>query len=232
MTKRVMLKISGEALSEEDRIFSIERADALAKSLVKVQKAGFELAVLSGGGNVWRGRIGQGMDAVTADQMGMLATVLNCIFLKDALVRHNAKARVMSAIEIPRFCEVVRQDIAKEKLAEGEIILFAGGLGSPFFTTDTAVVLRAIEIGADTLLLAKSIDGVYTADPLEDSSAKLIKNISYEEAMAANLRVMDMSAFALCADKGLPQVRVFSMNDPDNILKVLSGDTMGTTLYP
>ena len=103
MAKRVMLKISGEALSEEDRIFSIERADALAKSLVKVQKAGFELAVLTGGGNVWRGRIGQGMDAVTADQMGMLATVLNCIFLKDALVRHNAKARVMSAIEIPRF---------------------------------------------------------------------------------------------------------------------------------
>ncbi len=232
MAKRVMLKISGEALSDDGRTFCIDRADALAKSLVKVQKAGFELAVLSGGGNVWRGRIGQGMDAVTADQMGMLATVLNCLFLKDALVRHGAKASVMSAIEMPRVCDVVRQDLAREKLAGGEIVLFAGGLGSPFFTTDTAVVLRAIEIEADTLLLAKSIDGVYTADPLKDPSAKFIKEISYKDAMAANLRVMDMSAFALCADKGLPEVRVFSMDDPDNILKVLSGSEMGTTLHP
>jgi uridylate kinase len=172
------------------------------------------------------------MDAVTADQMGMLATVLNCLFLKDALVRHGAKASVMSAIEMPRVCDVVRQDVAREKLAGGEIVLFAGGLGSPFFTTDTAVVLRAIEIEADTLLLAKSIDGVYTADPLKDPSAKFIKEISYKDAMAANLRVMDMSAFALCADKGLPEVRVFSMDDPDNILKVLSGSEMGTTLHP
>lgn len=234
MTKRIMLKLSGEALGKDGWLFDHEKMQAVAKVLVDVVKAGFELAVVTGGGNIWRGRKGLagGMDAVTADQMGMLATVLNCLAMKDAVIRMGGKARVMSAIDMPRVCDSFRQDTAREHLKNGEIVFFAGGLGSPFFTTDTAVVLRAVEINADTLLLAKSIDGVYTADPAVDPTAVKIDQITYKEAIRRDLKVMDMSAFAMLEAQGLSSVRVFSLDDPNNILRVLSGDAMGTLLTP
>ncbi len=204
MAKRVMLKLSGEALGNDGWLYDHGMIDRVAAELCKVVKQGFELAVVIGGGNIWRGRKGQasGMD----DQMGMLATVLNCLCMKDAVLRQGGTARVMSAIPMPSVCDVFRADKARKALSKGEIVFFAGGLGSPFFTTDTAVVLRAIEVQADTLLLAKSVDGVYTADPAIDPSATLIRSISYAEAIKRNLKVMDMSAFAMCADKQLSQV--------------------------
>lgn len=234
MSKRIMLKLSGEALGNGGWLFDHDMIDRVAQVLCQVASEGFELAVVIGGGNIWRGRTNtaSGMDAVTADQMGMLATVLNCLCMKDAVVRRGAKARVMSAIDMPRVCDTFRADTARKALSEGEIVFFAGGLGSPFFTTDTAVVLRSVEIGAHMLLLAKSIDGVYTADPNVDPAAELIKDITYQEAMQRGLKVMDMSAFAMCADQKLPSVRVFALSEPDNILKVLRGDSMGTVLHP
>lgn len=234
MTKRIMLKLSGEALGKDGWLFDHEKMNLVARELCRVADEGFELAVVTGGGNIWRGRKGasEGMDAVTADQMGMLATVLNCLCMKDAVMRQGRKARVMCAIDMPRVCDTFRADLARECLQNGEIVFFAGGLGSPFFTTDTAVVLRAIEINADALLLAKSIDGVYTADPHLDPDAKLIRDIAYDEAIRRGLKVMDMSAFAMCAEKKLPMVRVFALDNPANILKVLSGDNMGTVLHP
>ena len=234
MSKRIMLKLSGEALGNGGWLFDHEMVNKVAGVLCKVASEGFELAVVIGGGNIWRGRKGaaSGMDAVTADQMGMLATVLNCLCMKDAVIRQGAKARVMSAIDMPRVCDTFRADKARKALSKGAIVFFAGGLGSPFFTTDTAVVLRSVEIQADVLLLAKSIDGVYTADPNVDPSAVLIKDITYQEAIRKGLKVMDMSAFAMCADQKLPGVRVFALSDPENILKVLRGDSMGTVLHP
>lgn len=234
MSKRIMLKLSGEALGNGGWLFDHEMVNKVADVLCRVSREGFELAVVIGGGNIWRGRKGaaSGMDAVTADQMGMLSTVLNCLCMKDAVVRKGAKARVMSALEMPRICDTFRADLARKALSSGEIVFFAGGLGSPFFTTDTAVVLRSAEIEADMLLLAKSIDGVYTADPNTDSSAVLIRDITYREAFQRGLKVMDMSAFAMCADQKLPMVRVFGLSDPENILKVLHGDDMGTVLHP
>ncbi len=234
MAKRVMLKLSGEALGSGGWLYDHGMIDRVAGQLCKVAAQGFELAVVIGGGNIWRGRKGlaSGMDAVTADQMGMLATVLNCLCMKDAVIRQGGNARVMSAIPMPSVCDVFRADKARKALSKGEIVFFAGGLGSPFFTTDTAVVLRAIEVEADTLLLAKSIDGVYTADPAVDPSATLIRSISYSDAIKQNLKVMDMSAFAMCAEKQLKQVRVFALSEPENILKVLQGDDMGTVLHP
>ena len=232
--KRVMLKLSGEALGADGWLFDQEKIDLVAAQLCHVSNAGIELGVVIGGGNIWRGRKGtaEGMDAVTADQMGMLATVLNCLSMKDAIIRAGCKARVMSAIDMPRVCDFYRADTALEYLQSGHIMLFAGGLGNPYFTTDTAVVVRALEIHADALLLAKNVDGVYTADPNQDKNAELIKDISYSEALRRGLRVMDTSAFAMCADHRLPRVRVFALSEPANILKVLRGDDMGTLLHP
>ena len=234
MTKRVMLKLSGEALGSDGWLFDHAMIDTVAKILCEVVKEGVELAVVIGGGNIWRGRKGaaSGMDAVTADQMGMLATVLNCLCMKDAIIRAGGKARVMSAIDMPRLCDIYRAEEARAHLANGEIMLFAGGLGNPFFTTDTAVVLRAVEMQANMLLLAKNIDGVYTADPAIDPTATLIRDISYQQAIQQGLRVMDMSAFTMCMDQKMPCVRVFALSEPGNILKVLRGDDMGTVLHP
>ncbi|MDO5022256.1 MAG: UMP kinase [Eubacteriales bacterium] len=232
--KRVMLKLSGEALGKDGWLFDFSKIDAVAKVLTEVQKKGFELAVVIGGGNIWRGRKGasQNMNPVTADSMGMLSTVLNCLCAKDAIIRAGGKAKVFSAIDMPSLCDGFRADKADEALKEGFVTLFAGGLGSPFFTTDTAVVLRCLEINADMLLLAKNIDGVYTADPNSDPDAKLIKSLSYEDAVEQDLRVMDASAFHMLRDKKFPLVRVFSLDKAENILKVLDGDDMGTVLFP
>ena len=228
--KRVLLKLSGEMLGENGKLFDHDMIDKVAATLCKVAKTGVQLGVVIGAGNIWRGRQGKDMNAVTADQMGMLGTIINCLCMQDAIRRAGGKAQVMSAIEMERVCDLYRASKAVEKMENGTIMLFAGGSGNPFFSTDTAVVLRAVEVEADAILLAKNIDGVYDSDPKKNPDAKLIRALSYEKAQEMRLRVMDTAAFALCADNKVPVVRVFMLDEPDNILKVLDGDDMGTTL--
>ncbi|NLD35032.1 MAG: UMP kinase [Clostridiales bacterium] len=232
--RRVLLKLSGEALGKDGWLFDHEKIEQVAGVLRRAQQGGVELGVVIGGGNLWRGRLGgaAGMEAVTADQMGMLGTIMNCLCMKDALVRQGASARVMTALDMPRVADAYRADLADELMRQGTIVLFGGGLGNPFFTTDSAVALRACELRADALLLAKNVDGVYTGDPRQDASATLIKDLTYDEALDRQLKVMDLTALLLCRDQGLPFVRVFGLDDPENILKVLHGDDMGSLVHP
>lgn len=230
--KRIIVKLSGEALGENGRLFDSDMIDRTAKVLAQIVKQGYELGVVIGAGNIWRGRQGKDMDAVTADQMGMLGTVINCLYMRDAVERAGAKAEVMSGIDIPRVCLEYNAREAIRLMQNGTVVFFAGGSGNPFFTTDTAVVLRAIETKADAILLAKNIDGVYDSDPRQNPSAKLIKEISYQKAEEMHLRVMDTAAFALCADNKIPSVRVFGLATPESILDVLNGSDTGSFLYP
>ncbi|MDD4080307.1 MAG: UMP kinase [Eubacteriales bacterium] len=231
---RIMLKLSGEALGENGWLFDHEKIMAVAEVIKDVANGGTQVGIVIGGGNLWRGRTGaaNGMDAVRADQMGMLGTVMNSIVMQDALIRAGQPAEVFSALPVHSVCQAYLRDAADEALNEKGVALFAGGLGNPFFTTDTAVVLRAVELKADALLLAKNVNGVYTDDPNTDKDAKLIADISYREAIALNLQVMDLAAFKLCADQALPQVRVFGLDHPDNIKRVLAGEALGTVLHP
>lgn len=232
--QRVILKLSGEALGENGRLFSHDAFEAAARMLQSVAQTGAQLAVVIGGGNVWRGRRGPAtrMGAVAADQMGMLATLQNSLYMRDTLARLGEKATVMSAVDINRFAEPYNAVRAEQLLAEGHIVLLACGTGNPLFSTDTAVVLRAIELECDAIYMAKNVDGVYTADPATDPSAELIRDISYEACAARDLRVMDAGAFILLRDNRFPLVRVFGLTPADNVLKVLAGDPMGTVLHP
>ena len=232
--ERIMLKLSGEALGKDGRLFDHDKIDHVAGILKQAADSGVQLGIVIGAGNLWRGRLGgaAGMDAVSADMMGMLGTVMNCLCMKEALLRHGVHAHVMSALEMPRVAETYNRDLALEYMEKGHVVLFAAGLGNPFFTTDSAVALRAAEIGADAVLLAKNIDGVYSADPKKDDSAVLIKDLSYDEALRRQLNVMDQSALLLCRDQGVPFIRVFGLDDPQNILKVLAGDSMGSVVHP
>ena len=230
--KRVILKLSGEALGENGRLFDQELITRVGKILAEIAGRGIELGVVIGAGNIWRGRQSQEMDAVTADHMGMLGTVINCLCMRDAVERAGAKAVVFSAIDMPRVCEPYNVQSAREAMEEGKVVFFAGGSGNPFFTTDTAVVLRAAEMHADALLLAKNIDGVYDDDPRKNPAAKLIPDISYAEALDRRLKVMDTAAFAMLTEQAIPAVRVFGLAQPEDILRVLDGDTCGTVLHP
>ena len=232
--KRVLLKLSGEALKSGEDLFDFDKVNEAAEIIREMHNMNVEIGVVIGAGNIWRGRQGPSanMDAVVADQMGMLGTVINCLCMSDALRRAGLDVVVMSAVDMDRFCEPFNAMAARRHLAEGRIVLFAAGSGNPFFSTDTAVALRAIEIQADAIMMAKNIDGVYTADPNKDPSATLIKDITYKEALNRGLRVMDASAFALCAENGVPMVRVFGLDDPKNLIKVLEGDDMGTFVHP
>lgn len=230
--KRIVLKLSGEALGENGRLFDQELIEHVGRILAKIVSSGVQLGVVIGAGNIWRGRQSQDMDAVTADHMGMLGTVINCLCMRDAVERAGVKAVVFSAIDMPRVCEPYNVQSARQAMEEGKVVFFAGGSGNPFFTTDTAVVLRAVEMNADALLLAKNIDGVYTADPRTNPEATLIRDITYAEALKRQLRVMDTAAFAMLADQEVPLVRVFGLSEPESILTVLSGDDCGTSLHP
>ncbi len=232
--KRIILKLSGEALGENGRLFSHEQFERAARMLLDVRASGAQLAVVIGGGNVWRGRRGPAMSmgAVAADQMGMLATLQNCLYMRDTLERMGAPATVMTAVDILRFAEPYNAVEAARRLEKGEILLFACGLGNPFFSTDSAVVLRALELECDAILMAKNVDGVYTADPRVDPSAALIRDLSYAEAAQRGLKVMDSAAFSLLLENRFPLVRLYALDPAENTLKVLSGDPMGTTLHP
>lgn len=232
--KRVLLKLSGEALKSGTDLFDFDKVKETAEIIREMHDLGTEIGIVIGAGNIWRGRQGPAanMDAVTADQMGMLGTVINCLCMADALRKAGLDAVVQSAVDMNRFCEPFNAMAARRHLAEGRVVLFAAGSGNPFFSTDTAVALRAIEMQVDAILMAKNIDGVYTADPLKDPNAKLIKDITYREALAQNLKVMDAAAFALCAENALPMVRVFGLNDPKNLIHVLEGSDIGTFVHP
>jgi uridylate kinase len=229
--KRVLLKLSGEALMG-DLQYGIDpvRLRSVAKEIAEAVEAGIEVAVVVGAGNIFRGVSGasQGIDRATADYMGMLATVMNSMALQDALTKFSTQCRVMSAIAMQEVCEPYIRGRAIRHLEKGRVVIFAAGTGNPFFSTDTAAALRALEIGAECLLMGKKkYDGVYTADPETDPSATMIAAISHREALERGLRVMDSTAFALCMDNGLPIV-VFNMSVPENIRRVLRGERVGT----
>ena len=231
---RILLKLSGEALKGEEDLFDFEKVGSIARIIRRMREMGVEVGIVIGAGNIWRGRQGPAasMDAVTADQMGMLGTVINCLCVADALRREGVDAVVQSAVDMNRFAEPFNAMAARRHLKEGRVVFFACGTGNPFFSTDSGVALRAAEMKVDAILMAKNIDGVYTADPAKDPSATLIRDITYQEALRRGLKVMDASAFALCAENQIPMVRVFGLDDPENLIRVLEGDPMGTFVHP
>ena len=231
---RVLLKLSGEALKSDRDLFDFEKVNQAAGIIRRMHDMGTEIGIVIGAGNIWRGRQGPAanMDAVTADQMGMLGTVINCLCMADALRKAGLDAVVQSAVDMNRFAEPFNAMAARRHLAEGRVVLFACGTGNPFFSTDSGVALRAIEMEVDAVLMAKNIDGVYTADPRIDPSATLIRDITYSDAFERRLMVMDPSAFALCAENKVPMLRVFSLDDPKNLLRVLEGSDIGTFVHP
>ncbi|HMN91908.1 MAG TPA: UMP kinase [Hydrogenophaga sp.] len=231
--KRILLKLSGEALMGDDA-FGINRAtiERMVEEIAEVSRLGVQVAIVIGGGNIFRGVAGGsvGMDRATADYMGMLATVMNSLALADALDKTGVVARVMSAIAIEQVVEPYVRPKALQYLEEGKVVVFAAGTGNPFFTTDTAAALRGAEIGAEIVLKATKVDGVYTADPNKDASATRYQAISFDEAMARQLQVMDATAFALCRDQKLP-VKVFSIFKPGALRNVVLGGDEGTLVH-
>lgn len=231
--KRVLLKMSGEVLVGGGAYgIDIAECDRLAAELAQVRATGVELCLVIGGGNIFRGLQGaaRGLDRATADYMGMLATVMNALALADAMDKQGLTARVMSAISIEQVVEPYVRPKALQYLEEGKVVVFAAGTGNPFFTTDTAAALRGAEIGAELVLKATKVDGVYTADPHKDPSATRYATLSFDEAMVRNLGIMDATAFALCRDQKLP-VKVFSIFKPGALKRVVMGLDEGTLVH-
>jgi uridylate kinase len=230
---RVLLKLSGEALMGRlEYGADPERISAIADQVRRVQQRGVEIAVVVGGGNIYRGLAGAaaGMDRATGDYMGMLATVLNALALQDALEKLGAHTRVQSAIEISEVAEPYIRRRAMRHLEKNRIVIFAAGTGNPFFTTDTAAALRALEIHAEAILMAKNgVEGVFDADPRLKPDAKFIANLTHREAIEKELAVMDSTALALCMDNKLP-IYVFNMDDEENIDRIVSGERVGTVV--
>ncbi len=228
--RRILLKLSGEALmGEADYGIDPKVIQRLAREIIEVQRAGVQVGVVIGGGNIFRGEglAAAGMDRVTGDHMGMLATVMNALAMQDAIEKAGGYARTMSAIKINEVCEDFIRRRAVRHLEKGRIVIFAAGTGNPFFTTDSAAALRAVEIGADLLLKATKVDGVYTADPTKDPAATRYDHLSYEEVIHRDLRVMDTSAIALCRDHRM-QLRIYDMGVAGNLMRIMHGETIGT----
>lgn len=231
--RRVLLKLSGEALmGDEDYGIDPKVLHRLAAEIQDAHDAGAQVALVIGGGNIFRGAglAAGGMERVTGDQMGMLATVINALAMQDALEKRGLLARVMSAIKINAVCEDYIRRRAIRHLEKGRIAIFAAGVGAPFFTTDSGAALRAVEIGADLLLKATTVDGVYDKDPKKHSDAVRFEQLSYDEVIARNLRVMDTAAFALARDAALP-MRIFDMDEPGALLRILRGEALGTLVH-
>ncbi|MBQ6374608.1 MAG: UMP kinase [Clostridia bacterium] len=238
MYKRIILKLSGETLAPEkvsetnaSHSFDAARVDRAAKAIVDLHDMGVQVGVVMGGGNIWRGRFTADMDPVIADQMGMLATIVNALAVQDAIIRQGCGATVFTAQEMTRFADLYRADRAIEAMERGDIVLLAGGTGNPFFTTDTGAALRAAELKADAVFKGTTVDGVYDSDPRKNPAAKLIRDITYQETIERGLKVMDTSAFQLCLDQHIPCIRIFNMDDLDNILRVARGEEIGTVVH-
>ena len=230
---RVLLKLSGEALmGSQDYGADPDRVAAIATEVKKVSDRGVEVAVVVGGGNIYRGMSGAaaGMDRATGDYMGMLATVLNALAFQDALEKQGAVTRVMSAMDISEVAEPYIRRKAMRHLERGRVVIFAAGTGNPFFTTDTAAALRALEIHAEVILMAKNgVEGVYSADPHTTPDARFIETITHREAIEQQLTVMDVTALSLCMDNNLP-IHVFNMDDEGNIDRIVCGEKVGTVV--
>jgi len=230
--RRVLLKLSGEVLAGETG-FGIQPAviRGIAEEIREVHRLGVQIGIVIGGGNIIRGMTAanEGMDRATADYMGMMASVMNAVALQDALEKVDLMTRVLSALEIKEVAEPYIRRRAVRHLEKGRVVLFAGGTGNPYFTTDTAAALRAAEIHADAVLKATKVDGVYSADPEKDKNAKRYETLGYEQVVREDLQFMDRAAIALCRENGLPIV-VFDMSVSGNIRKVVSGETVGTVV--
>src|SRR5210317_521507 len=228
--RRILLKLSGEALMGElDYGIEPEVIQRIAAEVAEVRKLGIEVAIVIGGGNIFRGAglARAGMDRVTGDYMGMLATVMNALAIQDALEALDLYARVMSAIQIHDVCEDYIRRRAVRHLEKGRVVILAAGTGNPFFTTDTAASLRAIEIGADILLKATKVSGVFTADPVKDPDARRYTSLSYDQVLTDKLAVMDATAVVMCRDNDLP-LRVFNVHNKGDLLRIINGEDLGT----
>jgi len=231
--RRVLLKLSGEALMGE-QAFGISRTtlEGMVEDIAQVVRLEVELAIVIGGGNIFRGvALGSsGMERATADYMGMMATIMNAMALQDAMQRVGLEARVQSALNVEQVVEPYIRPKALRYLEEGKVVIFAAGTGNPFFTTDTAAALRGSEVGAQIVLKATRVDGVYSADPIKDPSAVRYARISFDDALARNLQIMDATAFALCRDQRLP-IRVFNIAKPGALLRAVLGEDEGTLVH-
>jgi uridylate kinase len=228
--KRVLLKLSGEALmGPKEYGIESQTLTKYARQIVEITRMGVEIAVVVGGGNIFRGMQGasQGIDRAQGDYMGMLATIMNGMALQDAIEQIGGDVRLQSAIEMDRICEPYIRRKAIRHLEKGRIVILSAGTGNPFFTTDTAASLRAIEIGADVVLKGTRVDGVYSADPERDASAVKFDTISFNEVLHHRLNVMDMTAFTLCQENKLPII-IFNINKPENLRGIIEGETIGT----
>ena len=232
--RRVLLKLTGEAFADPEVGYGIDPATVIrvATEVAEATTAGDQVAIVVGGGNIFRGVSEQasGMDPANADYMGMLATVINALALRDALEHQGVAARVQSAISMQQLAEPYIRFRAIRHLEKGRVVVFAAGTGNPFFTTDTAAALRAVEVGADALLKASKVDGIYSADPRTDPNAVKLKELSYMEFLSQGLRVMDATAITMCREHDVPIV-VFDMTEPGNIVRAIAGETIGTTVH-
>ena len=226
--KRVLVKLSGEALmAGGNEILDKDFLVNICGIIKRCVDAGTQVAIVVGAGNIWRGRQGEGMDRTRADHMGMLATVINCLALQDTLENLGTPARVMTAIEMKAFAEPYIRNKATSHLEHGKVVIFGCGIGSPFFSTDTAAVLRGAEICADIVLLAKNIDGIYTADPKKDPNAEKIPSIDYIDILKNELKVLDYTATSFSMENKIP-ILLFGLDDPENIFKAVCGEKIGT----
>lgn len=226
--KRILLKLSGEALAGK-KGFGIDNdvVSEIAAAIKEISARGVQIAIVVGGGNFFRGRSGEGMDRTTADHMGMLATVINSLAMRSALENIGVDTRVQTAIEMKAIAENYIRLRATRHLDKGRVVIFGAGTGNPYFSTDTAAALRAAEIDADIILLAKKVDGVYDRDPAEDADAIKFDYLTYLDVLSQNLKVMDSTATSLCMDNDIP-IRVFSLEEPSNIIRVIDGEEIGT----
>ena len=228
--KRVLLKVGGEAFAEKGKFgISFSKLSWISQEIKKVKELGGTLGIMVGGGNIWRGEIAakEGMDRATADYMGMLATIINAIALQDILEKKGIITRVQTSIEMREIAEPYIRRRALRHLEKGRVVIFAGGTGNPYFTTDTAAALRALEIGAQVILKATKVEGIYSADPFKDKKAVKFEQIGYGEFLQKRLQVMDATAVTLCMDNKLPIV-VFNLDRPDSIKKIILGEKVGT----
>ena len=229
--RRVLLKLSGEAMAPaEGGILDFDFIAKVAKQIRRCVDAGVQVAVIVGAGNIWRGRQGTGMDRCRADHMGMLSTVVNAIALQDVFIREGMDAVVMTAVEMKAFADHYTVRDAVAALESGKVVVFGAGLGTPFFSTDTAAVLRAAEIGADCVLMAKNIDAIYSADPKKDPNAVRYSEVTYRQILDENLRALDMSSAIFCMDNDISGY-AFGLADPENIYRVVMGEAIGTEIH-
>ena len=227
--KRVILKISGEALSGPEENIDFDIVGMVAKQVAEISDMGVEVCIIVGGGNIWRGRQGKHMDRVTADHMGMLATVINSLAIQDALEAMGKQVRLQTAIEMIKIAEPFIRRKAVRHLEKGRIVIFACGTGNPYFTTDTATALRAAEMEADLILLAKNVDGVYDSDPKKNPDAKKFDEISYLEVISRGLQAMDTTAVTLCMENNIP-ILAFGLSEKESIKRAVLGEKMGTLI--